>query len=361
MKRKKAALYDPYLDTMGGGERHVLAIMQVLEQQNYDISIYWNDDLTDQIEDKLSLRFNKKPHFETNIFREHTSHNDKMASLKDVNIFIYVTDGSYFFSSAKHNFIFCMVPDKHLYQMGILNKIKLRNYTYIANSSFTATRLKDWGINPEIIYPYISDDFISMNITRVKKEPMILSVGRFFPHLHAKRQDVVIETYKKLLKQNPEYKKYKLVLAGGVKDEDKRYFSELKSRAEGFDSIIFYPNIAYKDLLTLYKKASIYWHFTGYGLNDHMNPEKVEHLGITPLEAMASGCITFCYNGGGPKEIIKEGITGYLFNDDEELIRKMTALNLDNLKGVQKEGKAFVTENFSYDVFAQKVIEILKP
>lgn len=361
MKRKKAALYDPYLDTMGGGERHVLAIMQVLEQVGYTISIYWNTDLSQEIEKKLDLHFKTKINFETNIFRQHTSHNDKMAALKDVDIFIYVTDGSYFFSSAIHNFIFCMVPDKQLYQMSILNRIKLRNYQYIANSSFTASRLKDWGIRPEIIYPYINDDFILMNVNHIKKEQIILSVGRFFPHLHAKRQDVVIETYKKLVKQNSDYKKYKLVLAGGVKDEDKQYFSELKSRAEGYDSILFYPNISYKELLDLYKKASIYWHFTGYGLNDHAHPEKVEHLGITPLEAMASGCVTFCYNAGGPKEIIQESKTGYLFDNDEDLIYKMKLFNPNQMKEIQKNGKEYVTSHFSYEVFKQQVMNIMKP
>ncbi len=49
---KKACLYDPYLDTLGGGELHVLSIMQVLDSFGYEVSIFWDKDLTKQIEKK---------------------------------------------------------------------------------------------------------------------------------------------------------------------------------------------------------------------------------------------------------------------------------------------------------------------
>ena len=57
MKRKRAALYDPYLDTLGGGERYVLAIMKELEQAGYEIDIIWNQDLSKEIKDRLRFDF----------------------------------------------------------------------------------------------------------------------------------------------------------------------------------------------------------------------------------------------------------------------------------------------------------------
>jgi hypothetical protein len=43
---KKAALYDPYLDVMGGGEKHILSILQVLEHEGYEANVFWDHDLT---------------------------------------------------------------------------------------------------------------------------------------------------------------------------------------------------------------------------------------------------------------------------------------------------------------------------
>ncbi len=40
MKRKKAALYDPFLDVMGGGEKHILSILKVLEEKGFEIHIF---------------------------------------------------------------------------------------------------------------------------------------------------------------------------------------------------------------------------------------------------------------------------------------------------------------------------------
>src|SRR5690606_23070215 len=110
---------------------------------------------------------------------------------------------------------------------------------------------------------------------------------------------------------NSEYTDYKLYLAGSVKDEDKKYFAELKALAESNNNIQFFPNVTFTELLELYKKSEYYWHFTGYEVDETNHPERTEHLGITPLEAMSQGCLTYAYRVGGPKEIIQDGETGF--------------------------------------------------
>ena len=60
------------------------------------------------------------------------------------DVFIYVTNGSYFISKAKKNYIFAMYPLKSLYKRSPLTWYKLRNYSVIANGDFTAERIKDW-------------------------------------------------------------------------------------------------------------------------------------------------------------------------------------------------------------------------
>jgi len=354
--RRLAGLYDPYLDTLGGGEQFILSILKIFAEKDYQVDIFWDKNLSSEIKKRFSLSV--KLEFLANIFKQRLNIGQKLTVLKKYDAFFYIPDGSYFFSSAKKNFVFCMVPKKELYPVSLINKIKTFNWKFLAISKFTQENLSRWGIKSQIIDPYVNDSFFN---SVQAKEKTILSVGRFFGHLHSKKQEIIIEAFKKL-KKLEHFKDFKLVLAGGLKKEDEAYFLKLKNMAENDPSIIFKTNIAFEELLTLYQRSLFYWHFTGYGLDDQKNPELVEHLGITPLEAMASGCLTFCYNAGGPKHLIKNNETGYLFDNKEELIEQMQSVIADQNKQneIKTQAKQFVEENFSYKVFKTKVIKILK-
>ncbi|OGK62028.1 hypothetical protein A2334_04115 [Candidatus Roizmanbacteria bacterium RIFOXYB2_FULL_38_10] len=353
--KKKAALYDPYLDVLGGGEKHILSILQVIEQNGFEASVFWNKDLGELIKTKLNLNFTDL-HFRPNIFQS-SSFLKKLSELKTYDILLYVTDGSYFFSSAKKNVIFCMVPNKKLYSLNPLNRMKMINAKFISNSFYTHKWLSKWSIQSQIIYPYVSDDLLSIDLGR-KKERIILSVGRFFGHLHSKKHSFIVDTFNKFQKKEPEFK---LILVGGLKKEDETYFNDLKTITLNNKNIVLEPNLSYTKLLEHYRKAMFFWHFTGFGTDENKQPERVEHLGMTPLEAMAAGSIPFCFNAGGPRELIKEGHNGYLFNTQNEVIQKTNALIFDEqkYKTMQKNGKNFVSKHFSYELFKTRVEKIL--
>ncbi|HRN69593.1 MAG TPA: glycosyltransferase family 4 protein [Candidatus Woesebacteria bacterium] len=354
MKKNTVALYDPYLDVLGGGEKHILSIMKVLADEGYDATIFWNKDLSEEIKSHLNISFPKLT-FQKNIFLD-TSESvfSRLDKLKQYDTLLYVTDGSYFFSTAKKTVIFCMVPQRSLYNMTALNKLKTVNSTFISNSIYTQQLLSSWHVKSKVVYPFISEEFFQ-NYSE-KKQKKILVVGRFFTQLHAKRQDLAIEWFIELQKKNL-FTDYKLQLVGNIKNEDNRYYEKLQKLAKGNKNIEFYPNVSFKELLQLYKHAEIYWHMTGIGINEQKNPEKVEHLGITPLEAMASGCVVFAYNAGGLKELIIDGKNGYLFSNQEDLFTKMQHLSHTNV--IQKNAYNFVEHKFDYAVFAKRVKEIL--
>jgi len=357
---KKVSLYTPYLDVLGGGEKHILSIIKVFEDFGFTPYIFWDKNLKKEIESRLGLNF-KNLFFLPNIFKKKSilSLFKNLFILKKFDYFFYVTDGSYFFSLAKKNFVFAMVPDKNLYRLNFFNRLKLLNWQFIANSSFTSFWLKKWGINAWFIYPYIDERLFKFN--NQKKEKIILSVGRFFSHLHSKKQDIIIKTFKKIKQNNSLFKNFKLILAGGLKEEDKSYFNNLKKIAGSDRSIIFKTNVSYKEIYNLYQKATFFWHFTGYGVDEDKYPDKVEHLGITPLEAMAAGCLTFCYAAGGPKLLIKDKENGFLFYSQEDLIKKMEEIILDkeNQLKIKKNAYEFVFNNFSYEAFKQKVKKLI--
>lgn len=354
MKKRTAALYDPYLDVMGGGEKHILSILQVLEKEGYDISLFWNHNLSSSIKDKLNLKFQKLT-FLPNIFTS-SSLIEKIKILKNFDIFFYVTDGSYFISSAKKNVVFCMVPNPSLYKMNFINKLKTFHNHFIVNSLFTQKLLQKWDIKSDVIYPYVTNDLL---VTEpMKKEKIILSVGRFFGHLHSKKHDEIIKTFFEFQKTHSDFK---LVLIGSLKDEDKPYFESLVKIIGNNKNILLKPNIPYLQLFEYYRKSIFFWHFTGYGVDEVKHPEMVEHLGMSPLEAMAAGSIPFCFGAGGPKEIITDGKNGFLFKNQEELLLKTENVlkDTDMFKNIQKNGQEYVKKYFSFSVFEKRVKKIL--
>lgn len=89
---------------------------------------------------------------------------------------------------------------------------------------------------------------------------------------------------------------WKLILAGGAEIGADDYLNNLKSKAFGYPiEIVESPN--FKDLVNLYKKARIFWSASGYGIDEEKEPERVEHFGITVVEAMSAGCVPLVFKG----------------------------------------------------------------
>jgi glycosyltransferase involved in cell wall biosynthesis len=89
---------------------------------------------------------------------------------------------------------------------------------------------------------------------------------------------------------------------------DGPYLEELKQK---------YPDVLYvgkktgKDLANYYRKAAVF-----------VFPSKVDTFGVVNIEALACGIPVAAYPVTGPKDIIENGITGYLSENLEEAIHK---------------------------------------
>jgi len=186
---------------------------------------------------------------------------------------------------------------------------------------------------------------------------VILSVGRFFSHLHAKNQHLLIDAFNRLQKNHSMFQDFQLVLIGGVKKEDENYFNKVLELSKSNPSISVMKNAPYETVLSYYSRASIYWHASGLGSDLAGRPEATEHLGITILEAMACGLITFAYNSGGPKETIENGKTGFLYNSIDELVEKTAKVfsNKQELAEISKRAFDSCKKTFLYEVFEKNV------
>ena len=114
---------------------------------------------------------------------------------------------------------------------------------------------------------------------------------------------------------------WQLRLAGSVEPGPvhEQYFQKVISAIQGYP-ITVDTNIPFDNLKQLLGESSIYWHATGYGVDPQKAPEKMEHFGITTVEAMMSRCVPVAINLGGQPEIVTTGKTGFLWDSVEELM-----------------------------------------
>lgn len=357
----KVAIYSPYLDTFGGGERYILTIAEILSKTQ-SVDLLLDDHLfsmrAESLKDQSAKRFNLDLS-KTRVVKAPIGKGSNLFNraffLKKYDILFYLTDGSIFYPTARRNILHIQSPIIGQPVKSIWGKLKLRGWDLIIyNSKFTEDHSKEnWPISSEVIYPPVDVE----KIKPLEKKKYILSVGRFFGFLKDKKQELLIDTFKDLYKVKS-LNDWSLHLAGSAMEGDRPYLKQLEKRAEGLP-VKFYPNLDYDKLIKLYGQASIYWHAAGFGETD---PTKMEHFGISTVEAMAGGCVPVVIGKGGPVEIVEHNTSGYLWDTLEDL--KVFTLKLINEDGLREQMVKQVikrAKNFSKENFVSKIIKITKP
>lgn len=268
----------------------------------------------------------------------------------------YISDGSLPFLFSKKNLLHVQVPlpVRPAPIQRILNSFKLTLiYKVIYNSQFTSSHTPQLsGANAIVLYPPIDVDRFRDNT----KEKYILSVGRFDDILNIKRQDVLIDAFKKLVdSHHPQG--WKLILAGGSlqKPEYNHYLNQLQKQATSYP-IEFFVKPGFDTLSELYSKATIYWHAAGFQVNQDLHPEMTEHFGMTVVEAMASGAVPIVVNRGGLTEIVTPNDTGFLWNTVDELVSTTNNLieSPSSIRDISQRciiaSKSFSKSNFEHQL-----------
>lgn len=399
---KKIGIYNPYLESRGGGEKVCLALAAELSKNDnsqvflishseVDLSPlenYFNLDLS-----KVGVRIiNTQRWFFKLLFKlpflgglKHFVSDLYVANkLRGLNCDIFINN--YYQSNlpnmGKYGVYMCMFPQKltvdseklgrlkaaykncltWLYKKFIYKSQKDGIYTYqkiVANSAYTKTYIKKyWDLDSEILYPICEN----MHDTSVHKEKMILNVGRLFGFdegSHHKRQDFLLDTFIKM--KQLQAAGWQLHFAGTVANDKKakKFVNDLKQRSHSLP-VFFHLNASFDELKKLYNQATIYWHATGYGSSIDDNPEKHEHFGISTVEAMSAGAIPVVINSAGQKEIVKDGLNGYLWNDQAELVKlSEKVLRLDKAQQTKLNAELHNTAvKFSINSFSKNVHDI---
>jgi glycosyltransferase involved in cell wall biosynthesis len=184
----------------------------------------------------------------------------------------------------------------------------------VANSRYTQEWTRRlWGREAGLLYPPVTP------MAPGPKEPVILSVGRFFlPGTgHNKKQLEMVQAFRRLHERNgaPGWTYH---LVGGCAPEHRPYLDRIRAEAAGLP-VVLHPDASGAELAALYAKASIFWHAAGLGEDPERHPDRYEHFGITTVEAMSAGAVPVVIDAAGQAEIVQRGRSGLVFADADGL------------------------------------------
>ena len=322
-----AALYTPYPLYPGGGERYILSIAEALSKDRRTFLITperYSQHRLRTIANELDLRLD-------NVELLTQAQAGEAAGCD-----VFFAMGNELFppvpALGRRNFFICQFPfPMHPSFVAeawgrLAGYDSVIVYSEFAKRNYRKRAAEVCGAIPPISIlpppvPNCSDDYS----TFYRDEQRILSVGRFTSMGHCKRQDTLIEAFVELTrltgKSNLELHLVGSVAADGAARE---YALRLRNMARGFP-IYFHLNASPNTLRHLYGTSGMYWHGAGYGVLEHHFPERLEHFGISVLEAMSAGAIPFVCANGGPASIVRDGETGFHWRTPSELAAKAHA------------------------------------
>ncbi len=232
-------------------------------------------------------------------------------------------------------------------------------YTVIlANSEFTRRWIaRYWGRDSLILYPPVEVDVA----VAVEKRQWILSVGRFFAGSHNKKQVELIRAFRSI--HHGPLAGWEFHLAGGYTptESNAAYRRAVEDAAAGDPAVHLHLNCDGATLHHLYAESSLFWHGTGLGEDELAHPERFEHFGLTTVEAMAAGCVPLVLAKGGQPEIVRNGIDGVLWNRLDELLTETVALARDEPRRLRlAEAARRRARDFARPAFRQRLAQVMQ-
>jgi glycosyltransferase involved in cell wall biosynthesis len=347
----KIAVYESRLANLGGGGRHALmAALALAEAHEVE---FWHDRPVDPA--VLQERWNVS--IESLTMRE-MPHDDAFVSAMTAGLdgFINAAQGRFIQPRARHSAFLSFFPtgvdlslsgrtrwmagtliraaglggllparlQQRLATLPTWSEIQaLAAYDAIfANSEYTRRWVRHyWHRDSLVLHPPIE------MLPPLPKENIILHVGRFFVGGHNKKHDVLVEGFRALLARLPAGERWELFLAGSITPgaNHQAYADRIRDLASGLP-VRIHQAIDHAALATLFGRARIYWHATGYGADLRRSPDQAEHFGMSIVEAMSAGAVPVVFAEGGPAEIITPGQDGLVWRTPESLVEETLEL-----------------------------------
>ncbi|OGK17161.1 hypothetical protein A2774_02055 [Candidatus Roizmanbacteria bacterium RIFCSPHIGHO2_01_FULL_39_12c] len=220
----------------------------------------------------------------------------------------------YNLQSYLHNFLYNSFIYKYL--------IKDADKYHVLNR-FTEKRLRLWFADKEIKKIYNPFEFNSDNFSgevtgnRYENRLNLLWVGRL---TREKGVDDLIELIKELKKTKLD-KKIKWLIAGSGE-----YEKEIKNLAKSYGNVKHFGFLNAGELKHLYQKSDLF-----------LSTSRWESFPYTFIEAQSFGLLIIAYNIHGCKDIVEDGVNGYLVNSLEEFSLKLVDVIKNSKKNIKKK------------------------
>jgi glycosyltransferase involved in cell wall biosynthesis len=360
-RRLSVGIYDHALHVVGGGQKYVATLAAQL-QDRFDVTYLANHPIgLDQLREwygldlsRCSLRIVPLPFYGRRqwidsglVTRESENPFDLVARASaDYDVFVNANMLEKVRPLAPLSLFVCHFPD-------VMPRAYFAAHEYtllIANSRYTSAWLRRrWGLEASmLLYPPID-----VAGDRVPKDRVILSVARFEPG-GSKKQREMIAAFVALKRAFPDLLQgWRLVLVGGALTRN-GYLERVRRDASGHPaSIEIRVNAPLSEVRECYAGASIFWHACGVC---ELDPQLVEHFGMTTVEAMQNGCVPVVFDGGGQREIVTDGVDGFRFRELDELcIRTVDLIRNEALRTSMQERARESSRRFARPVFESRV------
>jgi glycosyltransferase involved in cell wall biosynthesis len=323
----KVGFWNPYLASLGGGEKYLLTIAEEAIAAGHDVSILAAERPLPADWERLGIAIDERS-FE---WVRATDEAELTERSRDLDLLVVTTHDVPPRSEAARSVAMIQFPSRDRRRVrdrvaGAVGATRapaaLASYDlFLCNSEFTRSHIdRRLGVEATILPPPV--DVPAGEPADKARE--IVTVGRFFRGWHDKRHDVLIEAMRSLGDAH-------LHVAGGLDANDPgaaEHLASLRAAARGLP-VTFHVDAPRDELRALYGRAALYWHAAGYGADPARHPERMEHFGITTVEAMVHGAVPLSFDGGGQSEIVDDGRTGVLWTEPDELVARSRELLAD--------------------------------
>ena len=221
--------------------------------------------------------------------------------------------------------------------------LKLEYDKILAVSNSTKEKLVRQGVNPDkisVVYGGVDLKFIDSIEQEKSEKPLVVYVGRLVPH---KRVIDLLKAFKIVLKDFPEAQLY--IVGDGPQ---RNYLENLTIKMNIKGSVNFLGFLSEKEKIKILKSA---WAL--------VLPSIKEGFGLVLIEALASKTPVIATNLGGPREIVKNGVNGFLipaFNPIAIASKLKTFLSNSVLvTKFGEKGYEMVKNNFTWEKVADNI------
>ena len=317
MLKLRVGVFYPTLNVYGGGEFVTVVIANTLAQNNYDVTLFTNEEINQREIEKFfgksvnpSIKAIVKPStvqprglldFYQTIFRSHI-----FKSKCDIWIDVYSncvfpwTNVSYIhFPFLNHYYYgskFPYLKSRNILPVGGLPHTffekNFANYDrklILANSHYTADEIRRFsGKKAKVLYPPVPSSIFNNNpetLTKNQRKNLVVTISRFGPGKGLEKILYIASLTEPSIQ---------FAIIGRVHYRDTLLSLQKLTEKLGLkDRVKFFPDASRMEMKQILENAKIYLH-TMIG----------EHFGISIVEAMAMGCIPIIHDSGGAKEFV---------------------------------------------------------